>query len=259
MLALERTDPGRGTGDIWTVDLARGAFSRVTSAPGYETTPAWTADGRVSYSSDQGKKPGLYVSSASGSGNESVVVIPAQRGFPLDWSRDSRYLLYLLNAGPEKKLDVWMYDTQKRAESPLLSSDFNENGARLSPDGKWIAYISDESTQPEVYVRSFPDLSAKVRISTSGGNQPQWRGDGKELFYIAADNTIYSVPMTTTATRVVPGTPEPLFTANVDQNKTIRNQFAVTRDGQRFLLLSLIDRDASPLVTVLNWRALVRN
>ena len=99
----------------------------------------------------------------------------------------------------------------------------------------------------------------KVRISTSGGNQPQWRGDGKELFYIAPDNTIYSVPLTTSATRVVPGPPEPLFIANVDQNKTIRNQYAVTRDGQRFLLLSLIDRDASPFVTVLNWRSLVRN
>jgi serine/threonine protein kinase/Tol biopolymer transport system component len=259
MLALERNDPGRGTGDIWTVDLVRGAFSRLTSAPGYETTPAWTADGRVSYASDQGEKPALYLNAASGSGGESLVVVPAQRGFPLDWSRDGRYLLYLVNAGPEKKLDVWMYDTQKRAESPLLSSAFNENSARLSPDGHWVAYISDESNQPEVYVRSFPDLSVKVRISTNGGNQPQWRGDGKELFYIAPDNTIYSVPLTSSGTRVVPGTPEPLFTANVDQNKTIRNQYAVTRDGQRFLLLSLIDREASPFVTVLNWRSLVRN
>jgi Tol biopolymer transport system component len=259
MLALERTDPGRGSGDIWTVDLVRGAFSRVTSASGYETTPAWTPDGRITYSSDQGKNPGLYLNSASGAGEESTLVIPAQRGFPLDWSRDGRYLLYLVNGGPDKKLDVWMYDTEKRAESPLLSTNFNENGARLSPDGRWVAYISDESTQPEVYVRSFPDLSVKIRISTSGGNQPQWRGDGKELFYIAPDNTIYSVPLTTTALRVVPGTPEPLFTANVDQNKSIRNQFAVTRDGQKFLLMSLIDRDASPLVTVLNWRSLVRN
>jgi Tol biopolymer transport system component len=259
MLALERTDPGRGSGDIWTVDLARGAFSRLTSAPGFETTPAWTADGRVSYSSDQGEKPGLYVNSASGSGDASVVVIPAQRGFPLDWSRDGRYMLYLVNAGPGKKLDVWMFDTQNRTESPLLSSDFNESGARLSPDGRWIAYVSDESTQPEVYVRSFPNLAVKLRISTSGGNQPQWRGDSKELFYIASDNTIHSVPLAATGGRLVPGTPEPLFTANVDQNQSIRNQFAVSRDGQRFLLLSLIDRDASPLVTVLNWRSLVRN
>jgi Tol biopolymer transport system component len=259
MLALERNDPGRGTGDIWTVDLARGAFSRLTSAPGYETTPAWTADGRVAYSSDQGEKPGLYVNSASGSDGESLLIVPAQRGFPLDWSRDGRYLLYLINAGPQKKLDVWTFDTQTRVESPLLASDFNEGGARLSPDGRWIAYISDESNQPEVYVRSFPDLSLKVRISTSGGNQPQWRGDGKELFYIGPDNTIYGVPLTISGTRVVPRSPEPLFSANVDQNKSIRNQYTVTRDGQRFLILSLIDRDASPFVTVLNWRSLVRD
>ncbi|HET7698425.1 MAG TPA: protein kinase [Vicinamibacterales bacterium] len=259
LLALERNDPGRGTGDIWTLDLARGAFSRLTSAPGYETTPAWTPDGRVAYASDQGEKPGLYVTTASGSGGPSLLVVPAQRGFPLDWSHDGRYLLYLVNAGPEKKLDVWMYDTQTRRESPLLASDFNESAARVSPDGRWIAYITDESNLPEVYVRSFPDLALKVRISTNGGNQPQWRGDGKELFYIAPDNTVYSVPITAAGSRVVPGTPEPLFTANVDQNKSIRNQFAVTRDGQRFLLLSLVDRDASPFVAVLGWRSLARD
>lgn len=258
MVALERNDPGRGTGDIWTVDLVRGAFTRLTSAPGYETTPAWTPDGRVAYGSDQGEKPGLYVNSAAGSDGESLLVVPAQRGFPLDWSRDGRYLLYLVNAGPETKLDVWTYDTQTRAETPLLASTFNEGAARLSPDGRWIAYISDESNQPEVYVRSFPGLAQKVRISTSGGNQPQWRGDGQELFYIGPDNTIYAVPLTISGTRVAPGSPEPLFTANVDQNKSIRNQYAVTRDGQRFLILSLIDRNASPFVTVLNWRSLVR-
>jgi len=186
-------------------------------------------------------------------------VTPSERGFPLDWSRDGRYLLYLVNRGPEKKLDVWMYDTQARKESPMLSTEFSEGGARFSPDGHWIAYISDESQQPEVYLRSFPDLSVKVRISTNGGNEPQWRGDGRELFYMGSDNTIYSVPLTPAGTRIVPGTPEPLFTANVDQIKTIRNQFAVSGDGQRFLVLSLMDRDASPIVTVLNWRALVRH
>jgi hypothetical protein len=79
------------------------------------------------------------------------------------------------------------------------------------------------------------------------------------MFYIGPDNTIYSVPVAPSGTRLVPGTPEPLFTANVDQVKAIRNQYAVSRDGQRFLVLSLMDRDASPIVTVLNWRSLVRN
>jgi hypothetical protein len=152
-----------------------------------------------------------------------------------------------------------MYDTQARKESPLLSTEFSEGAARFSPDGRWIAYVSDESQEPEVYIRSFPDLSVKVRISTNGGNEPQWRGDGHELFYMGPDNTIYSVPLTPDGTRLAPGSPEPLFAANVDQIKTIRNQFAVSRDGQRFLVLSLMDRDASPIVTVLNWRALVRN
>ena len=257
MLALERHDFGRGSGDIWTVDLARGAFSRLTSAPGYESTPVWSPDGRVAYASDQSTAPSLYVNTASGAGAESLLLTPPSRSFPLDWSSDGRYVVFMLNGGPTRN-DIWTYDFQLRTAAPLLASTFNEGWARLSPDGHWIAYVSDESAQREVYVRSFPAGAVKVQISTSGGGQPQWRRDGKELFYMAPDNTIMSVDIRPAANRVDASKPQSLFTANVDQNKSIRNQYAASPDGERFLILSLVDRNRPPIVAVLNWRALLR-
>ena len=164
----------------------------------------------------------------------------------------------MLNGGATRN-DVWTYDVQKKTTGPLLTSGFNEGWARVSPDGRWIAYVSDESQQREVYVRSFPSGAVKSRISTAGGTQPQWRRDGRELFYIAPDNTIMAVEMRATADRLDASRPDGLFTANVDQNKSIRNQYAISPDGQRFLVLSLADRNASPIVAVLNWRGLIRN
>jgi Tol biopolymer transport system component len=257
MLALEKHDLGRGSGDIWTVDLARGAFSRLSSAPGFETTPVWSPDRRVAYASDQGPVPNIYVNSASGSGAEALLVAAGARSFPLDWSPDGRYVVFMLNGGATRN-DIWTFDLQRRVAAPLLASPFNEGWARLSPNGRWMAYVSDESQQREVYVRSFPDGAVKTQISTAGGGEPQWRGDGKELFYIAPDNTIMAVEIATTADRLEPTKPQSLFFANVDQNKSIRNQYAASPDGQRFLILSLADRNASPIVAVLNWRTLIR-
>ena len=256
-VALEKHDVSRGTGDIWTVDLARGTFTRVSSTPGYETTAVWTPDGqRIAYASDQGDHPNIYVNAASGAGTEALLVASGSRSFPLDWSADGRYLVFMLNGGATRN-DIWTYDLQQKTSAPLLASAFNEGWARLSPDGRWIAYVSDESQQPEVYVRSFPDGPVKTRISTAGGSQPQWRRDGKELFYIAPDNMLMAVQIQATATRVDASRPDPLFSANVDQNKSIRNQYAASPDGQRFFILSLADHHASPIVAVLNWRKLI--
>jgi eukaryotic-like serine/threonine-protein kinase len=258
MLALERNDPGRGSGDIWTVDLSRGAFSRVTSAPGYETTPVWGPGRRVAYASDQTTSPSIYLNSATGAGAESLLISPPTRAFPLDWSRDGRYVVFMLNGGSTRN-DIWIFDVEGRTSRPLVASPFNEGWAAISPDGRWIAYVSDETQRREVYVRSFPEGPIKVQISTAGGGEPQWRADGHELFYIAPDNTIMSVDVRSTASSFDASPPDGLFTASVDQNKTIRNQYAVSPDGQRFLLLSVVDRDASPIVAILNWRELLRH
>jgi hypothetical protein len=160
--------------------------------------------------------------------------------------------------GSATREDIWIYDTAQKTMAPLIASPFSEGWARISFDGKWIAYVSDESQRREVYVRSFPDGELKVQISNAGGHEPQWRADGRELFYIAPDNTIMAVDIRPVAGRLDAGTPRALFTANVNQDKSIRNQWAVSPDGQRFLVLSLTDRNASPIVVVLNWHESLR-
>jgi len=257
-LAIEKHDWSRGSGDIWTVDLARGAFSRLTSAPGFESTAIWSPDGRrVAFASDQGSAPMIYVRNASGTGTEEVLVSPPARSFPTDWSPDGRHVLFMLNGGATRK-DIWSYDLLGRKAAPLLASVFDEGWATFSPDGKWVAYVSDENQQPQVYVRSFPAGEVRVQISTAGGAQPQWRRDGRELFYIAPDNALMAVAVNAAAGRIGATAPEALFTANVEQGKTIRNQYAASADGQRFLILSAVNPDASPIVAVMNWRSLIR-
>ncbi len=256
-VALEKHDWSRGSGDIWTVDLSRGAFSRLTSAPGFESTAIWAPDGRrVAFSSDQGPAPMIYVRNANGTGTEEVLVSPPARSFPTDWSPDGRHVLFMLNGGATRT-DIWSYDVQGRTAAPLLASAFDEGWATFSPDGKWIAYVSDENQEPQVYVRSFPGGEVRAQISTGGGAQPQWRRDGRELFYLAPDNTLMAVGIQT-AGRIGATTPQALFTANVEQGKTIRNQYSASAAGQHFLILSAINPGASPIVAVLNWRSLIR-
>ena len=256
-VSLEKHDRERASGDIWTIDLQRGAFSRLTSAAGFETTPVWAPDGRrVAYASDQGTLPKIYVRDASGTGVEEVLVPGDTRPFATDWSRDGRHVLFMTNGG-RTRMDVWSFDVDRRVATPMMASPFNEGWATFSPDGKWIAFVSDAAQQRQVYVRSFPDGVAQTQISTGGGGEPQWRQDGKELFYVAPDNTIMAVNIHTSNGRVTAGTPQALFTANIDQTRSIRNQYAAAPDGQRFLLLATVDRHNSQLVTVLNWRELL--
>ena len=257
-LALEIQDPGQGSGDVWTVDLARGAFTRISSLPGYETTPVWSPDrSRVAYASDQSTIPHIFVNGATGGGEATLFINSRARAFPQDWSPDGKYVVYSMN-GDTTGGDLWLFDVATKATTPLLQTPFNEGWARISPDGKWMAYASSKSQRREVYVTSFPAGDETIQISNAGGHEPQWRGDSRELFYIAPDNAIMAVAVRPRGKTLDADRPQPLFTAVVDQDKTLRNQWTVTPDGERFLVLSLIDRNASPIVTVLNWQSQLR-
>ena len=141
------------------------------------------------------------------------------------------------------------------AATVVLKTNANELQARFSPDGRWIAYTSDESGVPEVYVRRFPGGEGKWRVSTNGGAQAMWRGDGKELFYLAADGRLMAVDVTAETSRLTTGPPRVLFDTGirglfVDR----RNHYVVTRDGQRFLFnLTAEDDMLAPITVVLNW------
>ena len=253
-LAVERADTERGATDLWTIDLARNASSRLTTAPGFESVAMWTADGRrIIYGADPGSGPRMWIKNANGTGAEEVLL--PHRAYPMDVSRDGKLVLFLVVGGTTQR-DIWVYDFEHKTSSPLLDSPFEETTAKFSPDGKWIAYVSDEAQKPEVYIRSFPDGATKLRVSAGGGDEPEWRRDGKELFYLAPDTTLMAVDIRQDGKTLALGNIQPLFVTNVERPRVIRNNYTASLDGQKFLVMSpLVHPSASPLVGILNWAA----
>ena len=162
---------------------------------------------------------------------------------------------------PKTRWDIWALSLQgERKPVPVVRSDFDEREAMFSPDGKWIAYSSDESGRAEVYVQPFPGPGLKIPVSIAGGAQAYWRRDGKELFYVATDNRLMAVPIRVVAERntIEPGTPTPLFVTNLGgiiAQGLLRRGYAASADGQRFLMLNAGDEpNSAPIRLILNWK-----
>jgi dipeptidyl aminopeptidase/acylaminoacyl peptidase len=200
----------------------------------------------------------LYVKPAIG-GSEDLRLGSGQDKHPMDWSPDGRFLLY--RANDEKGgYDLWALPMEgDRKPFPVVHTSFNETGAQFSPDGKWIAYESNESGRFEVYVQPFPGPGGQVPLSTTGGAQIRWRRDGKELFYIALDGRLMAVPIrrAPNAGTVEAGSPTPLFTPRVGGALSFpfRQNYDVASDGQRFLMNMVTDEAAAPITVILNWKA----
>ena len=252
-LLVEKRDAETTNHDLWTVDLNRRVFSRLTSRPGYENSAIWSPDNRrVAYASNEGDESRIRLKSVSGVGEEELLV--NRRAYPTDWSRDGRYMLFYADGGATG-LDVLLYDFERKTSAPLLNSAFDESGARFSPDGKWIAYVSNESRNREVYVRSFPEGASRIQISTAGGMQPFWPRGGNEIFYLAPDTTLMTVDVHPSGDTITAAVPKPLFMINAEPMRVLRSHYAVTADGQKILLLKpQVDLSASPLVGVTNWQ-----
>jgi Tol biopolymer transport system component len=170
-----------------------------------------------------------------------------------DWSRDGRFLFYETIDWPMFRFGVGVRDLHTGTDRPVLSAAFNESGARLSPDGRWLAYQSEESGTSEVFVRSFPGADFRRQISTTGGSQPRWRGDGRELFYVSEDRKVMSVEILTSATFET-GAPRALFQTRILPTVEARNHYDVSSDGQRFLVNSRRPEDAVlPIHVVVGW------
>jgi Tol biopolymer transport system component/predicted Ser/Thr protein kinase len=258
-IAFERSDAGNQ--DVWVMDIARGVTSRLTFDPANDNLPLWSPDGlRILYADNRSGGYDLYVKAATGAGQEEVLVkMGTPNGFGTSWSRDGRFLMYTVRAaGTKTGYDLWIAPQfperagGDRKPFPYLQTQFNEFGGAFSPDGRWVAYISDESGRDEIYVQAFPLSGAKFQISTGGGVEPAWRSDGTELFYRSADGNLMAVSVKSGATFET-SVPKSLFPLVVPAGGVGRQSYAVTNDGQRFLVAASVGEKSVPLTVVLNW------
>ena len=194
---ISRIGRGPTQADLWMYDLDRGSESRFTFDASDNQSPVWSPDGaRVAFSSNRGGGVhNLYQKDSNGTGQDEPLFQSVTNKWADDWSRDGKFIVFS-NQDPKTGSDLWALPMTPgipgdRTPIPLLTSEFNEWMGQVSPNSRWLAYVSDESGQAEVYVQPFsPSNSTKVgklQISTGGGSQPRWRADGKELFYAAPD------------------------------------------------------------------------
>lgn len=240
--------------DIWLTAFSPEIDTRFTFDPGMDFDPAWSPDGKyIAFSSNRAGNSDLYRHASDGSGEDELLFKSDHRKVVTDWSRDGRFLLFH-DSDPKTKRDLWVLpmDQAPAERKPvlILGSAFDERDARFSPDGRWLAYMSDESGRNEIYVRSFPARSGgKWMISQGGGLLAAWRGDSREVFYIANDGTIMAVPISTIGAGLQHGMPVALFKGPVSPMG-----WDVSADGKRFLLAIPITETAqAPFTVMLNW------
>ena len=242
--------------DIWMLDLTRGTFTRVSHDPATDWFPVWMPDGRrVLFGSARSRATNIFQSVVGSTAQEEALLATDTARYPMDATSDERVVFQF--GSPTSGYDLGMVELRKgRTPSVLLSSRYNEVQARVSPNQRWMAYASDESGHFEVYVRGFPSAGNQWTISTSGGMQPEWRRDGRELFYVSTDRKLMAVPVTTDGETFSAGVPQALFPIDiVEPNAPYPNDYAVSADGQRFLINTQVDRPSPPLTVVLNWAA----
>jgi serine/threonine protein kinase len=247
--------------DIWIMDLARNTTSRFTFDPANDDFPVWSPDGKfIVFASTRRGQPKLYIKPADGSGEDRP--LGDQSGNPLSWSRDGRFI-FLTVPNPKTLNDIWVLADPLNASGgakafPLLVTEFGENQAHISPDGRWIAYVSAESGTPQIYVRPFSGAGngnspgAKWLISRSLSNYPRWGSDGRQLFYTTNALDVMVVDVDTSKTfqagtpRRVMAAPPPLLSIGWD----------VSADAKRFVFATTPNGGKTPAFTVvLNWTA----
>jgi len=245
--------------DVWILDLDSGATHRLTFDAAEDTAPVWSPDGsQIVFSSNRGQAAGdLYVKSAANVAPEEPLLKSDHPKMPDDWSADGRFVVYR-DRDPKTNWDIWVVpvagDRKPRVVVQTAAAEFQ---AHLSPDSRWIAYVSNESGNDEVYVQSFPNSASKSQISAGGGVQPRWRRDGKELFYLTETRQAMAVDVGVSRDGAfLNGAPHKLFQANPTFITRDRSSWDVTPDGQRFLVNSFGSRNGvPPIIVIVNWMA----
>jgi Tol biopolymer transport system component len=251
--------------DIWLIRAGETAPRRFTFERFIDAGPLWSPDGtRIVFRTFRGGAYDLYEKPVDGSTDEQPLLVTPLAKAPLDWSRDGRFLLFS-SQDPKTGTDLWAVPmTGERKPFAVVQTRFDEIQGQFSPDGRWLAYASNESGRNEIYVQTFPETGGKWQISVAGGLQPRWRRDGQELFYVAPDNRLMaaSIGVAQGGKALEAGTPVPLFQSKLASGPNIvpagfqaRSQYAVAADGRFLMNVSADEADISPITIVENWTA----
>jgi Tol biopolymer transport system component len=255
-VAVDIIDLQTGNSDVFAYEASGGIPTRLTSDPGFDNQPIWSPDGsRIAFMSLRRGYPDLYVKSSSGGGGELGIQSQGNK-YPTDWSPDGKVILYR-SLDPGSNLELWVLPIDgNRKPIPFIRSAFGVSHGQFSPDGRWVAYTSNESGKWEIYVAPFPGPGGNWKISTAGGSEPRWRGDGKELFYVSPDGKLIAVEVKAVGSAFEAGATMPLFQTRRREHISAGDLFSydVSSDGQRFLVNTDVgETTASPLTVVVNW------
>ena len=266
-LALSRTGKDGGA-DLWLRDLDRGNEKRLTF-DGAAYTPQWSPDGtRVAFSGPgEGPPPKLFVKNIAEEGPAVRLRTPSPilPDFASSWSADGRSVVSVrVDQGGGK--DLWVHSLEHGVGEPLpVNTRFNESEAKVSPDNRWIAYVTDASGRDEVWVASFPAGEIRRQVSVGGGTSPQWGDGSREIVYLAPEQRLMAAAFVASETGATPGTPRALFRIEnlAEDDRSLffftRNDYVAASKGQRFLVaIRARDPYAPPITIVVNWLALLK-
>jgi Tol biopolymer transport system component len=257
-LAIAMNDSRSDKSDIWVRDLARGVTSRLTFDPAEDANPVWSPDGSsIVFSSDRKGPPSLFEKNASGTGAEKEIWSCGDTLVPSDWSRDGRFLL-VNRLTTKTGWDLWVVPLDGKSQPfAFIETPFSDLLPAFSPDGHYVAYMSNETSRYEIYVQQFPGPGGKWQVSANGGVEPHWSADGKTIYYRAPGAKVMAASVQTGGTFTA-DVPRPLFEATTQPGQR-RNSYLVTRDGQKFLVLSPLGKEkVAPLTVVLHWPAALK-
>jgi serine/threonine protein kinase len=249
-----------GNTDVWWYDAVRRVWDRVTSHSGDDIFPLWSPDARsIVFGSRRGDM-NLYRKVLNEPGNEELLLSSSEAKFPMDWSLDGRFLLYD-SSNPQGGVDIWALPLDgERKPFEVIQTESDERLGQFSPNGKWIAYQSNKTGRFEIYLRPFPGPGGDVPVSIDGGQEVRWNPTGKELFYMAPDDALMTVPIrfSSDGTTVDVGRPLALLSGTAVGGtipNTNRQRYVVGPDGQSFVMNSAPEQaSASPITVILNWK-----
>ncbi len=257
-LALQSSHVGGN--DIWITDLARNTSTRLTFNPANNTGPVWSSDGKqIAFASNRSGIAQIYVKSANGAGAATQLLKENTNDVPKSWSSDGRYLAFLrADPKPNASQNIWILPLfGDRKPFPFVTNSFIQDDPAFSPDGRWLAYASDDSGRQEIYIAPFPKANGKWQVSAQGGMVPTWRRDGQDLFYLDPEQKMMAVDIHENGDSIEIGSAHVLFQTNPPS--LVNRPYDATADGKKFIVLTQSDQtSAVPLTLVTNWPALLR-